>query len=202
LQDASLHGRVAPKSKSINVEANLLEERLEYRERVRTTAKNRVGILLIGIGLSVLAIPPLYRADKAAQAHHAFLTIQEKQMVARLDELKKVQDTAKPIIQDQQIVASLHRHAHEFLGQMTLFFDDVNPSLSLQNVNGQVQSGTIKIMSQVEATSYKAAFDFVSLTAKSPNSVEPPIISSMNSSAALGKDGVTFDFQQKIKVTQ
>jgi hypothetical protein len=196
-----MHGRAAPKSKSINVEANLLEERLVRRERVRTIARNRVGLLFVACGLAFLVLPPMYRMERAAAAKHSFMSIQEKHMQSRLAELKKVQDTAKPIIEDQQIIASLHRHAHEFLGQMSLFLDHVNPSLSLVSVSSKVDSASIEVDAQVQAISYKAAFDFVSLASKTPNSKEP-IISSMNSNAALGKDAVTFDFQQKIGVTQ
>ncbi len=87
------------------------------------------------------------------------------------------------------------------MGQLTLFLNNVNPNLTLLNVTAQVQSGVIQITSQAQAVSYNAASDFVALTAKSPNSKET-IISSMNSSPALGKDGVAFDLEQKLQVAK
>jgi Tfp pilus assembly protein PilN len=200
MQDASLHGRVAPKSKSINVDANLLSERLEYRERLRSTAKNRLGVLAIGLGLAFLALPPLYHLERDADKRYAFLSGQEKIMKGRLDDLKKVQDSAKPIIEDKQILDSLHRHGNEFLGQLTLFLNNVDPALCLLNLSAQVQSNTIQITSQANAVSYKAASDFVSLAAKSPNCKET-VISSMVSNNSFSKDGVVFDMQQKLTVT-
>jgi Tfp pilus assembly protein PilN len=183
------------------VDANLLDERLTLHRRLRNTAKNRILLLVVAIGLAILALPPLYRKQAEAQKLHAFLSVQESQMKQRLDDLKKAQDSAQPVIQDQQIISGLHRHAHEFLGQITLFLNNVNPNLCLLNITSQVQGGVIQITSQAQASSYKAASEFVALTAKSPNSKET-IISSMNSSPALGKDGVAFDLEQKLQVAQ
>lgn len=201
MQDASLHGRVAHRSRSINVDANLLDERLEYHARLRTSARNRILILFIAVGLAILVLPPLAHKEADSQKRYEFLSVQETQMKKRLDDLKQVQDSVQPLIEDEQIVAGLHRHAHELLGQVTLFLNNVNPKLALLNVTAEVQGGVIQITSQAQAISYQAASDFVALAAKSPNCKET-IISSMSSNPALGKDGVAFDLEQKLQVAQ
>ncbi len=116
MQDASLHGRVAHKSKSINVDANLLSERLEYHARLRNSARKRILVLVIAFGLAFMVLPPLSAKELAAQRRHDFLSLQEAQMKKRLDDLKQAQASVQPLIEDEQIVAGLHRHGHEFWG--------------------------------------------------------------------------------------
>lgn len=200
MSDVSLHGRVAPKSKSINVEANLLAERLQNRTRTREQMRKRFVSYFVGVTMVAIVLPPLHRLYEKTAARYKVSIAADKLLSTQLSALQKQQDSVKPVMQDKQTLDSLHRHAHEYLGHLTLFLNNVSPEVSLSNFTVQWKDKSMEFNIQAQSVSYKEAADFVALTGKSPNATQTTL-STMNSDATMGPDGVNFALDQLVTVS-
>lgn len=197
--DANLHGRVAHKSKSINVEANLLSQRNTEREKVRAAARRHM--LLLGITAVVLAagLPPVLRYKSGAARTYALLKKQETEVNGRIVAYQKAQDSAKPELQGAQVTAGARKYDQEFLGQVTLLLNAVTPNMTLTFFRANVDTSGFSINIQADATSFDAASDFISLAGKGPNVIDTQV-SSERANPAVGPNGVTISLVKKLKV--
>ena len=200
MSDVSLHGRVAPKSKSINVEANLLAERLQNRTRLREEMRKRFVTYFVGVTLVAIVLPPLHRFYEKTDAQYKVAIAGDNLLSTKLSTVQKQQDSVKPVIQDKQTLDSLHRHAQEYLGHLTLFLNNVSPEVSLSTLSVQWKDKLMDFNIQAQSVSYKEAADFVALTGKSPNATQTTL-STMNSDTTMGPDGVNFGLEQQVSVS-
>ncbi|HEY3779772.1 MAG TPA: hypothetical protein VGL56_01720 [Fimbriimonadaceae bacterium] len=200
MSDVSLHGRVAPKSKSINVEANLLAERLQNRTRLREQVRKRLVSYFVGITVVAIVLPPLHRMYIKTAADYKAAISGDKLLTAKLNGVQKQQDSVAPVLQDKKTLDSLHNHAREYLGRLILFFNNVSPEVSLSSLTVQWKEQKMDFNIQAQAISYKAAADFVSQTGKSPEAKQTTL-STMNSDTSMGPDGVNFGLDQLVSVS-
>ena len=202
MPDVSLHGRVAPKSKSINVEANLLAERMENQRRVQDFLRQRTLALLIVILGTALLIPPLKHASEAASIRYQKFSAQDKLISARFDAFKQQQDSEKPIEQDVEALTQIHRCARQFVGQTILFLNQVNPNLFLNSLSIEAKDRRLKFTAQAEASSYDAAKSFlIDLGASSKTDKDSQTnLLQMNSDGSFWPDGINFAIEHQVTV--
>lgn len=198
--DASSHGHVALKTKSINVEANLLSQRLEERRLIRDELRKRIAIAAIVVIALLAGFPPVYKFHSAQADRYRKAKAQDELLSARLANIQQQQQSLQPAIEDQQLVGSLKRHGNEVLGQLLLFLNHVNPRVALSSVSTAIKDGEIHINTSGVAIDYDAAAKFIAESANGPNS-KGTILSTMGIDQSLGLDGVNFNFMKKIKVS-
>ena len=199
--DASSHGRVAPKSKSINVEANLLSQRIEERTSIRSEIRKRLAIASIALLIVLIGFPPVYRFHSAETKAYKEVADRDKLLAAQLETLKKTQEQLQPILNDQNLFKSIKSHGNEVLGQLVLFLNNASPHLSLTSISTTVKDGKIEIAANAMATSYMVAADFIKESAKGPNS-DGTELGTMGNNPVLGPEGVTFNLTKKIRVSK
>ena len=109
--DVSSHGRVAPKTKTINVNANLLSQRLAEREHIREWIRKRLIFIGLCIVVAVIALPPLHRAQRKALANAAQLKKKEAAIAQQVIDLQKQQDTVKPAVASEHLLSSIGKNS-------------------------------------------------------------------------------------------
>jgi len=198
--DASSHGRVAPKTKTINVNANLLSERLAERENVREWVRRRLVFAGISLVIACMVLPPLHRAQQRAFIVSQQLKKEEAALTKQIADLQDRQDKIKPALDNAEFLNYVHASSQRFLGHTFLFLDNVKPNnLALGSLKATVTGGTLELATTADAVNYRAAQDFVSECEKTPN-VQGTFVSQMRSNTDVGDEGVTFDLSQKVKV--
>jgi type II secretory pathway pseudopilin PulG len=198
--DASSLGRVAPKTKSINVEANLLSERIAEHERVREgTAKSLIALLSV-ILLSAIVLPPLFRFEAAASQKAAAADLRLQNLDREVQDLQKQQDSAKPAIADKKLSIDVRKNADVYLGQLMQFLNLTTPDMAVADLKTQIDSGRMLITVRAEAENYAAAREFVAKASKGAE--QDTALISTSRSATLSPEGVAFDLVKKITVDQ
>lgn len=198
--DVSSYGRVAPKTKSINVNANLLSQRIAERARLHDSIRKRIALtLMIGI-CAILFLPPIYRAKNAAAEQLVRHQKQAATLAAQLKNIKDEQDKVGPTVQNAKLLAAIRKNRSEFLGQVLYFLNTSNPSVGLEFMKATASSGTLDISSRVTAIDYQSAANFVDANEHSPHSQGTSLNSLRANQADPTGNGVTFEFAKKVKV--
>ena len=197
--DVSSHGRVAPKTKTINVNANLLSQRLAEREHIREWIRKRLIFIGLCIVVAVIALPPLHRVQRKALANAAQLKKKEAAIAQQVIDLQKQQDTVKPAVASEHLLSSIGKNSREFLGHVFLLLDNVSPAISLSTFKANMNSGMLELGTQADAINYQAAQVFVAECERTPRQ-QGTYVSSMRSNSEVGDEGVSFDFSQRVKL--
>ena len=190
-------GRVPPRMKSINVEANLLSARLAERARVAEASRKR--LLLIGAVLGVLALaaPPLYQYQIAAGGRVKAAQVENDKVAEQLAVLQKQVDEATPKVQESEMVAILREQADDFLGQLVYLMNSTTSGVAISGVKADVMAATMTLTCNAEAESFEEAQAFAS-NAKAGPDVKEVFLSSARQSTALGVKGMGFDLVKRV----
>ena len=199
--DVSSHGRVAPKTKTINVNANLLSQRLAEREQIREWVRKRLMFIAVCVVVAFVVLPPLHRAQINAAAVSAQLKKQQAIVAKQLEALQAQQKDVKPVVDNEHLLNSVRKNSHEFLGHMLLFLDNVSPSISLSGLSATVGADGVELSTTADAVNYRAAQDFIEGCEHSPG-VLGTYVKQMRNNTSVAEDGVSFDISQKVKVGQ
>lgn len=197
--EANSFGRVAPKIKTINVEANLLAQRLEERQAIRQQATRRLAALASCLLAACIALPPLFQLAAAASKAVDAAAGKEAELATRLRETQERRKNVQPILDEIDLQERCRRNAKVLIGETTLLLGGTSPRMAVGSVKAEVASGSLRLSVIAEAESYGAAREFVS-TAGEGKKVESATLLSMRRSDTLGADGVRFEFVKKIGV--
>ena len=199
--EANSVGRAAPKTKTINVEANLLAERISERERVRERVTRRlVGIAAVCL-LSLLCLPTLFtlksEAAKQVGADRTQLAIVSRQ----LSESQNLQESVRPMLAEQDLATKVHSYASAFIGQNLAVMNSASAALAFSTMKTDVLSGEIRTTITGEAESSTAIHEFVKAVERAPHT-KSANLKSQRLSAVLSQHGASFDFERKAVVPQ
>lgn len=197
--EASTHGRAAPKTKSINVEANLLSQRLAERASIFGSAQRQLIVASIVTVLSFLVLPVIFRLQATLLGAQRNLEVENYEIADRFSALQKAQSAAMPIIERKKLETSAKANSAEFLGQLLLFMNATDANVSLGSVKATVMGGEMLISTKAEAKSYQTASDFVEAASRGPHG-KGTLLSSMKANPEIWPDGVTFVLSKKVKV--
>jgi hypothetical protein len=195
--DASLHGRAAPKTKTINVEANLLAERIAERERLREAIIKRIAAIATIVVVAGVSLPFLWKTQAGFAVQAAVAQKMEKGLQTKLAAIQQKQSTAEPVLANQAMAKKVHAQAESFLGQVTLFFNGASENMALTDVKAEVVAGELKISAKAEAENYTVAHEFVGSNSEGPK-VKEVILISVRRSGQLAAEGVTLDMVKKV----
>lgn len=198
--DASTSGRALPKSKSINVEANLLEEWLYERNRLSDLLLMRVLALGAVLLIAGVTLPLLYRAQGRARISEA----KSKQALAivakQLGEATAKSESIKPQMELAQMREESGQKLQAFAGQILFLLNAVPADVVLQNLRAEVAGGEVTLKCKAEAIDAEAGRRFTEAAARGPGTVSA-LQAMTRASDALGPGGVTFDFVKRATVT-
>jgi len=164
--DVSSPGRALPKTKSINVEANLLAERLGERGRLLDAMSRKafwgVGILVFAL----MVLPSAYRvqdrlakkaSDRAAEANVVMREVADKQSIL---------DSAKPVVEDSRMLADSRRFSENLLRELSVVLSSTDAEMVFSSVKVEILGGEMKLSGRADAKSYRVARDFVNRISK------------------------------------
>lgn len=195
--DASSLGRAQPKTKTINVEANLLSERIA--ERTRTGESSRTRLFGIGLVLTVLFLvgPALYRLQSAAGVRASTAKAVAAKLDTQLAELERRAESAQPTVDDDAIVQSLRSADQRFLAHCVATLNSVTSGVAISGVRAEVSSGALIIKVAADAESFEQAQAFLA-NVKEGRRVKEAFLGSARASTTLGNGGFGFDLQAKV----
>jgi hypothetical protein len=200
--DVSSAGRAQqPKAKTINVEANLMAQRLIERRSLMEATRRRAFGLAAVIVIGVLTLPFIVTWMNSSNQKASWAGQREAELRIRLADLQKQQDTARPAIQESQLIEVVKSRSNSYLGRLAQFLNCVEPDMAINTLKVEVIAGDMKMQAQAEAESYDAYKKFVARCqeASGKDNVFPR---SVKSSTRLGPQGVVFDIENKARVGQ
>jgi len=198
--DVNSAGRVTqPKSKTINVEANLMAQRLIERRSLIENNRRRMIMLFAVVFAGLLTLPALFAWMRTANNAAALSSQREAQLQRRLADLRQKEDTARPVIQENQLLSVVDSRANAYLGRLIQFLNCVEPDMAISTMKVEVLSGQMKITATAEAENYDAYKRFIARCQEAVG-LDNVFPRSVKSSTALGPKGVVFDIEHKTKV--
>ncbi len=200
--DASTAGRgPQPKTKTINVEANLMAQRLIERRQLHESTRRRLMLLGAITFTALFTIPALYTWMATVRRAASMTAEREAALSTRLIALRKKETTARPAIQESQLLAVVRGRANNYLGRISQYLNCVEPDLALRNLKVEVLAGNMKMTSQADAESYESYKKFIvrCQEAVGKDNVFPRSVKASN---LLGDRGVVFDLEHKVQVGQ
>ncbi len=194
----NMFGRVESK-KTINVEANLLAERLAGRQRIIRRAQQKlalIGLASLGAALTVPGLADL-RSGTAAVAIRERAAVQK--LAAQMRDIKAAHEASVPKLAERAMAQRLRAQAKAYLGQLTFVLNTVPPSVAVSSVKSEVMGGAATLTCQAEAESFEAMREFVGKASGGPR-VESAVLVSSRKSDQLASGGVSFDYVKKVVV--
>ena len=200
--DVSTAGRAQqPKTKTINVEANLMAQRLIEQRQLLESTRRRFVMLIAVVMSALFTLPALFSWMSAATRSASMAADREAQLQTRLLAIQKKQDTARPAIQESQLLGVVRGRSNSYLGRLAQFLNCVEPDMALKALKVEVLAGQMKLSAQAEAESYDSYKKFIARCqeAVGKDNVFPR---SVKASGLLGERGVLFDIEHKVQVGQ
>ena len=194
----TIFGSAAPKTRSINVGANLLSEWVCEQARLRREIGRALGLLAASVAVPAAVLPPLMRSASRTMATAAEL----RHGVADLDTALAVSEKARKAAQPSLLVdamrlrtqASLDRLDGEILGVLRAG----NARSALNDVRVEVQGGEAHFMVQALAEDEGATQAFV--RAADDPSAKVAAITTSRPSELLGPHGLSFVYEKRVGV--
>ncbi len=197
--DANMAGRAQPKAKTINVEANLMAQRLTERRQMVDDCRRKTIILVICLTVVSAMSPPLFMWAKGASDKASLLSVRQSKLQSEVSGLQKLEEGARPALKETQLLSVVRQRADNYLGRTIQFLNIVEPDLALNSLKVQVAAGQMRIDSQVNSEDYKAYRSFVS-RCKSVVGEENVFARGTRPSPILGQEGYAFELEYRVKV--
>ncbi|GEM_PF-3257277 len=195
----SSFGNAAPKSRSINIGANLLGEWIEEQARTRRDLARSFALLGLTVATVGIALPTLLRGAGEAGAKAAAM----KGRVTKLDEALAVSDKARKEAQPTLAVEGMRGRTQASFDRLLDELDGAlragNARTVLSSVHADVQAGEIHLIVLAEAEEDGAADAFARNAEEAGASVDA--ITNSRPSRLLGPQGLSFQYEKRTKVS-
>lgn len=198
--DTTSLGRGSRSAKTINVQANLLSERLAERARVTESSRTRLIALGVGIALFSLCAPPLYRYQARAATAAGQAQAQAEQIQEQLAALQKKVEEAQPKLDESELLLRLRNQSNGLLGHLTELLNAAPAGVVLSGVKVEISGGTLGFQCSAEAEGFPQAQAFLANARSSPDSKDA-FLSTARQSAQIGEQGIGFDLVKKVEWT-
>lgn len=199
--ETSSTGRVAPKIKTINVEANLLAQRIAEQERVRELSFRRMVGFCLAVLLGVGTLPYLYRLDASASRALDSVETRIADLDAQLRDAEQRRETVQPVLDEIALHEKASRSLETIVGETTVLANAASPQVAFGLVKVEVSNGDLRLSVVAESESYAAAREFVAAAAQGERVTASNLVT-MRRSDRLGQHGVQFEFTKKVDTKQ
>ncbi len=198
---ANSPGRAQPRIKTIDVEANLLAERIGERERLLDALSKRALAGFLVLGFALVALPAAYKLQaktvvKEAEAHVAATTAEKL-----LADKKAILTSAQPVVQETEMLSRVRSYATNTLAGIGGILNSSSDKMVLALMKVEILGGEMKVSLRADAESYPVARDFVAKLAKLPKAKQVTL-KSWRQNEEFGPNAVSFEVQHSAGVGQ
>ncbi|MEQ1821073.1 MAG: hypothetical protein ABL949_01040 [Fimbriimonadaceae bacterium] len=197
--DANTAGRAPLKAKTINVEANLMAQRLSERRDMANECRRKALTLVIAMMVAAAVLPPSIFWAGSASKLASVTTSKQANLQAQVSSLQQLEATARPALQETQLLDVVRRRADRYLGRSIQFLNLVEPDVALSSMKVSVLAGVMKIDTQANSETYKAYRSFVSKCQETVG-IENASARSARPNGLIGAGGYAFDLEYKVDV--
>ena len=197
--DVSSLGRAQPKTKTINVQANLLAERLGERGRLLDAMSRKafwgVGILVFAL----MVLPSAFRIQERLSAQAAKLSSEAALLQRQVSDKQALLDTAKPAVEDSKMITDTRLFAGNLLAQLSVVFNAADGEMVFSSIKVETLGGEMKLSGRADAKSYHAARDFVDRISKAQGT-KSASLKQWRLNDQFGANGVSFEIERTAEV--
>lgn len=194
----SSSGSAAPKNRSINVGANLLDEWISEQARLRQEIGRYGALLAASLLLAATVVPTLWRVSADSSRQAAKL----RQGVKLLDEQLEITERARKAAGPGLVVKAMRDRTGEsfdrLMTQMNRVLSAGNARTALTSLRCDIQGGEAHLVVQADSEEDGAADAF----ARDAGEVGSKVDAIVNSrpSRLLGPQGLGFQYEKRIGV--
>lgn len=197
--DASSPGRALPKTRSINVEANLLAERIGERERVLEALSRRafwgVGIMVF----AMLVLPTAYRVQDRISGRADKVSAESALLQRQVANQQAILDTARPVVEDSKMIGDTRMFAQNVLRQLSVVINSADGDMVFSSLKIDVLGGEMKLGARADAKSYRVARDYIGRISKAPGT-KSAVLKQWRLSEQFGQNSVSFELERTAEV--
>lgn len=201
MADSHTLGRGLHKGKSINVEANILDEWQAERRLVSDQVRIRAICLAAIVCSAVLSVPVSRSYALSGQASEFRARSVRGQLDRQLKALEADGKQAQPVLAYDRLLEREHVNSRSMLGNLFLILNAAPPKVAVQKLKAAIAGGEISIQLSADSEDSDSAKAFASEAAKGPGVVFS-VLASTKKSALLGPDGLGFDIDKKVTVAK
>lgn len=190
--DVSTPGRAQPKTRTINVEANLLSERLIERTRLLDAMSRKafwgVGILVFAL----MVLPTAYRMQRDLGKRAAALAIEAGTLQRNLANKQAIVESSKPAVEDSRMISDTRSFSSNLLEQTLTVLNASDSDMVFSSIKIEVLGGDMKLSGRADAKSYRVARDFVTRLANAKGT-KSAVLKQWRLNEEFGPNGVAFE---------
>jgi cell division protein FtsB len=196
----STSGYAQHKNRSLDLEANLLAERIEEHERVYAVSKKRIITIVLILFISAFVLPYIHNSQvkaiqnaKSANAKVSALT--KEFSTIQQNHVETTQQLAIQAMKDKALVRS-----RLFTGSLIQVLNNAPSSIALSGLRAEVIGGELQIRGAADAESLTAARSYIQSCGNHPSAIESLLVSAKRNDM-LGTGGIQFEFVHRTGVT-
>ncbi len=197
--NANSFGQGAHKSKSINVELNLLAAWRENRNALESRVRRQWTILL-GVVSALVIIGPMIAALAISQKSKLdALQKKEEQLLHRKEALAENMKGASPLLEAESVRGSNEKKLGLFLSNLAIILDSTPRTIALSSLRAEILAGEMQIRLTGESESVEESGKYIDSAGKG-ESVLASIEVSSRRSRRLGPEGVVFEYMKRVNL--
>jgi cell division protein FtsB len=193
----SSSGLGAPKARTLDLEANLLAERLV--ERARTMDQSRRILLALALTgfFALLVLPTLHSQARIAArtALKAQKAAEEKRTI--LNQLSQEEKSAMLPRERKEMLETQNKRFGWVLTQVASLLNSIPHSMALSALRVTIVGGSLTLEGTADAEHFETARNFVETAAKTPGTTDALLVSTRRNES-FAPEAVTFEFLKKV----
>ncbi|MER3412915.1 MAG: hypothetical protein C4341_01510 [Armatimonadota bacterium] len=193
----SLSGHARHEHRSVNVELNLLTERLREQKRLAEQTRRWLLALAVSLIVAVLVVVGLVDRYRETRAETAKLKAKANELAEPATALQAKAEVAGRQLDVNAMLDATSQNTDRFMGALLSALNAMPPTVAISKLHAEVIGGTLTISGSADAEALRDAQDLV-LSLKE-GQVEA-VLTSARRNDYLGAGGVGFEFILKTKV--
>lgn len=159
--DTSSIGRAQHKTRTINVEANLMAQRISERARLQENIYRRTVMCIVTLAATGIIVPPLFRWQGNQAMLSAMAAARQTEAAALLQAVQQEKASTEPKLAEETIRGNVVKYAQGYIGEVIRFTNASRPDMTLAAMKVDIAGGEVKIVARADAESYSAYEQFI-----------------------------------------
>ncbi len=197
--EASSPGRGLPKTKSINVEANILDGWLRERNRLVDRVTRRVLGIIIVLLIGCATLPKLWSMYSVAKGKDAVASKTLATIATRLNATQKASADAQPILDQDSMLQESRKKMELAVDHVLLILNAAPSNVAIASLKAEVMGGELTIQCKADAAGSDSGRAFVDEASKGPSTLSA-LQAFTRSSDVFGDKSIAFNFVKRVKV--
>lgn len=193
----SLSGHARHEHRSVNVELNLLTERLRERKRLAEQTRRWLLALVIALFMGAVAVGGLLGWHQETRASTARLKERAYALAEPVAALGAKAEVAGRELDVSAMLKASSDNTDRFMGVLLSALNAIPPTVAISRLHAEVIGGTLTISGGADAEELRNAQELVLSLKQGPGEA---VLTSARRNDYLGPGGVGFEFILKTKV--